>query len=94
MKKKLINALLVANYAMNHDTDFVSIDVLANVNGFTFHKREDMGYIRGEYGYHAKRDIIKAIKAIGQDNTEDYMIYTVDAASNNGRILCISTYNF
>lgn len=92
MNKKLINALLVANYVMNHDTDFVRIDVLANIGGFIFHEIEDVDYIRGQYGKYARRDILKAITAIGQNDSKAYMIYTVQATGDEGRILCISTY--
>lgn len=85
MAKKITSALLIAKYAMAHDTDFEQIDILANYHGFIFHQTEDISWLRGQYGEYPRNEVLKAIKALGHDNS-DIIVYTFEGCDGKRRL--------
>ena len=90
MRRKLSNALLIANYAMNHDTAFVDISVLCVHHGFSFMEVQKMERLRREndfIGDISKDNIVRAIKAIGYDDCD---IFVYVSETHGKKSLCFA----
>lgn len=85
MRRNLVNALLIARYIMNHDTDIVRVSVMADVNGFIFHSDTKVAHLKDDFcGGYEKEDLIKAITAIGQDPKKEICIETIEVCGERG----------
>lgn len=90
MKRKLTNALLIARYIMNHDTDIVRVSVMADVNGYIFNTEKKVSHLKDNYcGGCEKEALINAITAIGQDPKREICIESIEVCGE--RRLCFFT---
>ena len=94
MKRKLTNALLIANYVMAHaDTNIDGITVYAWIDSCPFTMKRDTRSIYNKnsiLGSYSKEDIIKALNAIG---ARADIIVSICDHDDGTRELLFSNYN-